>query len=1399
MSTSYFGFIALTGGGTGALDKLDGAILLDEDYANGVVGIYNYVYQLVAASGATPDGENIIIPLTNPGTKRWILRNKSASVNTGDAASLPIGGGTLTGDLNVGTTSVGHNVALKATEGSEMCPALEAVNWTCTNGWSAGSGSLVRASNPSTGTATPSGTFTVIAGRTYKVTMTISAVVGVVTYHIGGSLGRQLTATTFTDYVNAITTDKIIFTGITGTTCTITSLSIKELSATTGDLRVYGRTITGSGIWSDNDSKAIDILPQGDIGVRGIRYNLTPNDQEFAEGKTYWDSIWKTLNVQTTTDITLPVGQTEILRVYNNTGSVLNKGKAVYPNGIHSDGSSSTVTIALARANLDTTSDVLGVTTQDIPIASYGFITVRGNINNIDTTVITASAGDILYLSADTAGELVNTVPVAPNLEIRVGRLIIDDATTGRINVRISQAYRLNDLVDVAVLTPSVGQLLKFDGVSWIAADTSTVAGAGTVNYFLTDQDVAIEGMTRAAACVVTWTAHGLATGDYVQMAGITQAGWTALNWTLAAPVFHKITYIGDNTFSIAVNTSGYADDYNAAVDPGTISSGKLQSTPNTAIATQTDSAQSTGSVEALIDTYSTSILNRTTIDSGLWEFHTWCYASSATDVNTIVIRVYKRNTAGTETQLFTVETADLGISSTESIIASPQPAYTILATDHLVVKYYAKSNRGAGNYRTLYMTHNGSTVYSYFRTPITILHDELAGLNAGPYSHLSAIEKASAIRDATAVQDGKMTAAYASKLDGIALGATANTKASVAEVLVGTDDTKFVTPLGLASGNGATLPPTPYKGQLFLHTPTGRNILLQYNGTNWIPIYAYGATTVYVSTTGTDDQAHGTATGTSAFLTLDYARTQIPTSCSGNVTINMGAGTFSENVVFRGIYPAGGNYTLTINGTQTVLTTGTMDSGVIGAGSSPISGTLVIGQSYFINLFKAGDDFTNVGASSNATGVSFFATGTTPTIWANGSALICVGQGNITKAGAFAAVVTTTVNATSNSGQKVLGVAATTGFAVGDVVLLNSGGVRQELITVASIQAGVSLTAVSNLQYTHTSVQADIVDQCQYSGKQITVGTDIRVIDYHTADTVYIAGYFGSAPSGTYTINEYSTVLGVSVSTATITATTVMPIYLRMLKLVGNVTGSIFCTLFAYNCETTATGTWASPCPGYVSVNQCHFVNAGIQFAGGSGVVTNCLFKNVAASAYAVTSFRMAYMQLRNGTVISGYSYGVMASDYGLVHCNATYTLFRGCTVGMDVRTGGYVSGLIQQYTNCGTNCITIQTITGYQQYADTPDIVSAAGAISIVTPITHIVTNGAATSLTLGNGVEGQQKIIVLKTLTSAGHSDVITPAGGGAGFTTITMAALGATVTLLYTNSKWTVIGAINVATA
>jgi hypothetical protein len=57
--------------------------------------------------------------------------------------------------------------------------------------------------------------------------------------------------------------------------------------------------------------------------------------------------------------------------------------------------------------------------------------------------------------------------------------------------------------------------------------------------------------------------------------------------------------------------------------------------------------------------------------------------------------------------------------------------------------------------------------------------------------------------------------------------------------------------------------------------------------------------------------------------------------------------------------------------------------------GAPQTTGLLTAGKYYIVADLKSGDDFRNLGASCNREDLIFKATGTTPTVWTNGSALI--------------------------------------------------------------------------------------------------------------------------------------------------------------------------------------------------------------------------------------------------------------------------------------------------------------------------------------------------------------------------------------------------------------------------
>jgi hypothetical protein len=77
----------MTGGGSGALDKLDGAVLSDKDGAVVITDAGFHLYFLDDDSGLAEDSPSVISPDTNPGNKRWILQNVNVAEFVADYQS----------------------------------------------------------------------------------------------------------------------------------------------------------------------------------------------------------------------------------------------------------------------------------------------------------------------------------------------------------------------------------------------------------------------------------------------------------------------------------------------------------------------------------------------------------------------------------------------------------------------------------------------------------------------------------------------------------------------------------------------------------------------------------------------------------------------------------------------------------------------------------------------------------------------------------------------------------------------------------------------------------------------------------------------------------------------------------------------------------------------------------------------------------------------------------------------------------------------------------------------------------------------------------------------------------------------------------------------------------------
>ncbi len=202
----------------------------------------------------------------------------SVSVTTANGVSGTVVTATTTPAISLllGAITPTSVTAISATE---LAPALTAGNWTVGSGWESpivGPGLIKNADG--TGTQTPSAATNIVAGTTYKVTITLSAAsAGSATYTIGGVAGTSTLSavTTYTDYVTASTTGKLIITPTNTSRFTISAISILAVGDYKGTVGIGNplpgafTTVTATGL------SANQIPVAGTGGLLGGSSSLT--------------------------------------------------------------------------------------------------------------------------------------------------------------------------------------------------------------------------------------------------------------------------------------------------------------------------------------------------------------------------------------------------------------------------------------------------------------------------------------------------------------------------------------------------------------------------------------------------------------------------------------------------------------------------------------------------------------------------------------------------------------------------------------------------------------------------------------------------------------------------------------------------------------------------------------------------------------------------------------------------------------------------------------------------------------------------------------------------------------------------------------------------------------------
>ncbi len=199
-------------------------------------------------------------------------------------------------------------------------------------------------------------------------------------------------------------------------------------------------------------------------------------------GRVSWDSGTGTLNIAVgdsgTGLIDLQVGQEEIVRVFNDEATTLQKGEIVYVSG--SNGNRPRVKRAQATSDGYSVT-TLGMVDRNIASGDEGYVTTFGIISNLNTLGLTG--GTPVWLSGTVPGGYTSTKPIAPLHTVLIGYVVRVSATVGSIFVNISNGWELDEIHDVRISAATEGDLLmrsSFSGTPlWV--NTKTLNGSYTI------------------------------------------------------------------------------------------------------------------------------------------------------------------------------------------------------------------------------------------------------------------------------------------------------------------------------------------------------------------------------------------------------------------------------------------------------------------------------------------------------------------------------------------------------------------------------------------------------------------------------------------------------------------------------------------------------------------------------------------------------------------------------------------------------------------------------------------------------------------------------------------------------------------------------------------------------
>jgi hypothetical protein len=266
-----------------------------------------------------------------------------------------------------------------------------------------------------------------------------------------------------------------------------TGVITSNISAGTGVSITDGQISIGQAVATTSDVTFAKIT--GDSAVLDqINFNTAYAGEEhipFVEGALWYDNYHKTLNYWADdSNVIHEIGTEEHQKVYNNTGSLIEKGKPLYFSGSYNPGGGvqPVPTVDLADATDVNAYNSQGLAAGNIANNSYGYIAISGRIDGLNTSGL--AAGDNFFVGL-TPGAIQNSSPVYPNYPMCLGWVVVSDSSDGVLIIgqqnHSVNSFRVRTSAHIGTNLIVDGDLLV-NGTQTITS-TANVSIGGSIQY----------------------------------------------------------------------------------------------------------------------------------------------------------------------------------------------------------------------------------------------------------------------------------------------------------------------------------------------------------------------------------------------------------------------------------------------------------------------------------------------------------------------------------------------------------------------------------------------------------------------------------------------------------------------------------------------------------------------------------------------------------------------------------------------------------------------------------------------------------------------------------------------------------------------------------------------------